>query len=154
MNVHGHQGRRYTCHHPGPAREKKRIKQPPQETHFSTIYSMMLLYIIIYVLWFFLEKFEFSPAPLFCVVDQFHNTHSYTMILVCGDATLYMLYIIWAMIILTYFLKNTPTFFFNYWNAIFPVVYEDKFWFFPLPNIQSWHFRGREVYSATILLFF
>lgn len=35
---------------PGPAREKKRIKQPPQETHFSTIYSMMLLYIIIYVL--------------------------------------------------------------------------------------------------------
>lgn len=35
---------------PGPAREKKRIKQPLQETHFSTIYSMMLLYIIIYVL--------------------------------------------------------------------------------------------------------
>lgn len=35
---------------PGPAREKKRIKQPLQETHFSTIYSMMLVYIIIYVL--------------------------------------------------------------------------------------------------------
>lgn len=35
---------------PGPAREKKRIKQPLQETHFSTMYSMMLLYIIIYVL--------------------------------------------------------------------------------------------------------
>lgn len=45
---------------------------------------------------FFFEKFEFSPAPLFCVVDQFHNTHSYTMILVCGNA-MHFIHVIYNM---------------------------------------------------------
>lgn len=80
--------------------------------HILVHFIQWCCYILLYMCYnFFLEKFEFSPAPLFCVVDQFHNTHSYTMILVCGDATLYMLYIIWAMIILTYFLKILPHFF-------------------------------------------
>lgn len=38
---------------PGPAREKKRIKQPLQETHFSTIYSTnLLLYIIVAIYYY------------------------------------------------------------------------------------------------------
>lgn len=144
MNVHGHQGRRYTCHHPAPAQLGRRNElNNLSKKHILVQFIQWCCYILLYMCYnFFLEKFEFSPAPLFCVVDQFHNTHSYTMILVCGNATLYMLYIIWADYFDVFF-KNTPTFFFNYWNAIFPVVYEDKFWFFPLPNIQSWHFRGR-----------